>query len=236
MLKGVKLNLDNIASVHRTPDEYRLEKNNLEEQVRQINHQLTQLPVTLQEEIAKLGKKYAVQVNPLRQKMTSLKVEEEQVPAKRQNLQNRRHKLEMEQRVLDVKPDAVMLRAEWMYDYPAERSNYLRMLLNEKQVLTFGKQYRGITYLREVAENMPKIFMLPGGVYNFGSETKQTMYDITCEMLHFLKSDRKPEEVPPAHNLWMDCTKAKERGILFSDAKEGLKRCLKDYHLAKDRE
>lgn len=29
---GVKLNLDNIASVHRTPDEYRLEKNNLEEQ------------------------------------------------------------------------------------------------------------------------------------------------------------------------------------------------------------
>lgn len=147
-----------------------------------------------------------------------------------------RHKLEMEQRVLDVKPDAVMLRAEWMYDYPAERSNYLRMLLNEKQVLTFGKQYRGITYLREVAENMPKIFMLPGGVYNFGSETKQTMYDITCEMLHFLKSDRKPEEVPPAHNLWMDCTKAKERGILFSDAKEGLKRCLKDYHLTKDRE
>ena len=90
---GVKLNLDNIASVHRTPDEYRLEKNNLEEQVRQI----MQWPVTRQEEIAKRGKKYAVQVNPLRQKMTSLKVEEEQVPAKRQNLQNRRHKLEMEE-------------------------------------------------------------------------------------------------------------------------------------------
>ncbi len=94
---GVKLNLDNIASMHRTPDEYRLEKNNLEEQVRQINHRLAQLPVTLQEEIAKLGKKYAVQVNPLRQKMTLLKVEEEQVPAKRQNLQNRRHKLAMEE-------------------------------------------------------------------------------------------------------------------------------------------
>ena len=145
-----------------------------------------------------------------------------------------RYKLEMEQRVLDVKPDAVMLRAEWMYDYPAERSNYLRMLLNEKQILTFGKQYRGITYLREVAENMPKIFALPGGVYNFGSETEQTMYDITSEMLRFLKSDRKPEEVPPAHNLWMDCTKAKEQGILFSDVLDGLKRCLKDYDLVKE--
>ena len=94
---GVKLNLDNIVSVHRTPDEYRLEKKNLEEQVRQINHQLTQLPVTLQEEIAKLSKKYAVQVNPLRQQMTSLEVEEGQVPIKRQDLQNRRHKLEMEE-------------------------------------------------------------------------------------------------------------------------------------------
>lgn len=74
----------------------------------------------------------------------------------------RRHKLEMEQKVLDVKPDAVMLRAEWMYDYPTKRSNYLRMLLNEKQVLTFGKQYPGDHYLREVAENMPKIFYASG--------------------------------------------------------------------------
>lgn len=97
-LFGIRLNLDNIASVHRTPDEYRLEKKHLEEQVQQINRQLTQLPITLQNEIEKLGKKYAVQINPLRQKATLLKVEEEQIPAKRQNLQNHRHKLEMEER------------------------------------------------------------------------------------------------------------------------------------------
>ena len=96
-LFGIKLNLDNINSVHRTPDEYRSEKHKLEERVRQINHQLTQLSVTLQEEIAKLGKKYAAQVKPLRQKMTSLKVEEGQIPVKRQNLQTQRHKLEMEE-------------------------------------------------------------------------------------------------------------------------------------------
>lgn len=94
---GVKLNLDNVASVHRTPDEYRSEKNNLEERVQQINRQLTQMPVTLEGEISKLGKKYAAQVNPLRQKMTSLKVEEGQIPVKRQNLQTHRHKLEMEE-------------------------------------------------------------------------------------------------------------------------------------------
>lgn len=97
-LFGIRLNLDNIASEHRTPDEYRLEKKHLEEQVLQINRQLTQLPITLQNEIEKLGKKYAVQLNPLRQKATLLKVEEEQIPVKRQNLQNHLHKLEMEER------------------------------------------------------------------------------------------------------------------------------------------
>lgn len=96
-LFGIKLNLDNIASVHRTPDEYRLEKKNMEEQVRQINRQLTQLPVALQEETLKLRKKCAALLNPLRQQATLLKVEEEQIPAKRQNLQNHRHKLEMEE-------------------------------------------------------------------------------------------------------------------------------------------
>lgn len=97
-LFGIRLNLDNIASVHRTPDEYRLEKKHLEEQVQQINRQLTQLPITLQNEIEKLGKKYVVQINPLRQKATLLKVEEEQIPVKRQNLQNHLYKLEMEER------------------------------------------------------------------------------------------------------------------------------------------
>jgi len=96
-LFGVRLNLDNLASVHRTPDEYRFDKKNLEEQEQQINRQLMQLPITLQEEISKLGKKYASQLNPLRQKATLLKVEEGQIPVKRQNLQNQRHKLEMEE-------------------------------------------------------------------------------------------------------------------------------------------
>ena len=93
---GIKLNLDNIDFVHRTPDEYRAQKKTLEEQVLQMNRQLLQLPVTLQEDISKLGKKYATHLNTLRQQATVLKVEEDQIPVKRQNLQNQQHKLEME--------------------------------------------------------------------------------------------------------------------------------------------
>jgi hypothetical protein len=110
-LFGVKLNLDNVDSVHRTPDEYRAEKKSLEEQVQQVNRQLTQLPITLQEDISKLGKKYATLLNPLRQKATLLKVEEEQIPVKRQNLQNQQHKLEMEELELIAKEKEIRERA-----------------------------------------------------------------------------------------------------------------------------
>lgn len=99
-LFGIKLNLENIAFVHRTPDEYRLEKHKLEEKAAQINFQLAKMPVTLQEETTKLKKKYAAQIKPLRQEMAGLNVEAGQIPGKRQNLQNQRHKLEMDEQEL----------------------------------------------------------------------------------------------------------------------------------------
>ncbi len=44
-----------------------------------------------------------------------------------------RHKLEMEQRVLDINPQAVLLRATWMYDMPlygaANRGNFMMNML-----------------------------------------------------------------------------------------------------------
>lgn len=141
------------------------------------------------------------------------------------------HKLEMEQRVLDRQPDSVMLRAEWMYDYISPRGNYLLNVLNAEETLTFGKQYRGITYLREVRENMERVIKLPGGVYNFGSETTQSMYEITKEFLRITGSRQQVQEGSAVHNLWMDCGKAAEHGVVFSGVMDGLKRCLGDYGL-----
>ena len=108
---GVKLNLDNIDAVHRSPDDYRAEKKRLEERLQQVNRELTQLPITLQENISKLGKKYAVRLNPLRQQATLLKVEEEQIPVKRQDLQNQQHGLEMEEQDLIAQEKTIRERA-----------------------------------------------------------------------------------------------------------------------------
>ena len=142
------------------------------------------------------------------------------------------HKLEMEQRVLDALPDAVMLRAEWMYDIRSPKPNYLLNVLRATDRVTFNSgQYRGVTYLREVAENMDKVIRLPGGAYNFGSETTQSMYEITKQLAELLGKNLVVEDASPRHNLWMNCEKAKEYGVVFSDVLAGLTRCLRDYEI-----
>ena len=110
-LFGVHLNLDSIDVVHRTPDDYRAEKKSLEGQLMEINRQLLQLPVTFQERISEFRKRYTPQLNSLRQEATRLKVEEEQIPIKRQNLQNQLHQLEMDEHELIAQEKEVRERA-----------------------------------------------------------------------------------------------------------------------------
>lgn len=146
------------------------------------------------------------------------------------------HKLEMEERVLDMLPSAVMLRAEWMYDYVSPKSNYfLNMLQAEQQVSFSSRQFRGITYLKEVAENMDQVIALPGGAYNFGSETIQSMYEITEQFLQLLGKQVAVQDVAPRHNLWLNCEKARTYGVKFSDVSDGLKKCLNDYKVANEK-
>ena len=142
------------------------------------------------------------------------------------------HKLEMEQRVLDIAPEAVMLRAEWMYGYYLKKPNFLMNLLNAEDAICFSyRQHRGVTYVKEVAEQMDAVLTLPGGVYNFGSETEKTIYEIAGGFLSLIGKDVRLVDGPPRHNLWMDCKKASALGIHFSRVEDGLKACARDLGL-----
>ena len=144
-----------------------------------------------------------------------------------------KHKLEMENRVLDLDPNAVMLRAEWMYDYYLKKSNYFMNIINATDnVVASSQQYRGVTYVKEVCENMEKVLSLKGGAYNFGSETEKSMYQITKDFLAYIGKDLAVKDTPSKQNLWMNCQKAREQGVIFSSVEDGLKRCAKDYGVA----
>lgn len=98
-----------------------------------------------------------------------------------------RHKLEAEQRIAALSPDAVMLRATWMYDAPQQGVIHADFVNNIIQAAGQGKtlampvyEYRGITWLRYVVDNLPLTFSLRGGVYNFGSENNVDTYETAC--------------------------------------------------------
>ena len=85
----------------------------------------------------------------------------------------------------------------------------------------------------EVAESIENVIKLPGGAYNYGSETTKSMYEITKEFLTFINKDIKIIDTPSRQNLWMNCDKARKFGVSFSSVEDGLKRCPKDYGLIK---
>lgn len=148
-----------------------------------------------------------------------------------------RHKVEMERRVLETAPGAVLLRATWMYDFPlyhhANRGNFLMNVLKAAlsgETLAFSDtEYRGLTYVRQVAEFTLKAASLPGGIYNFGSENSLTMLDTARALLEAFHIKGNLAEGSGSRNLWMDGAKLAAQGLAFDSTAEGFARCARDY-------
>ena len=146
-----------------------------------------------------------------------------------------RHKLEMEQRTLDIQPETILLRATWMYDMPKygvmNRGNFLINMLRQSEISFSFAQHRAVTYVREVAGLIRQSALLPGGAYNYGSENDLTMFETAEWIRQTLSLPVNMRDSGPRHNLWMDCSKIRNRGIHFSDTVEGLQKCIRDYSL-----
>lgn len=152
-----------------------------------------------------------------------------------------RHKLAMEEAVLAAAPQAILLRATWMYDMPvygaANRGNFLMNLLHASatgESLAFSsEQVRGVTYVREVADKVQEIIDrdLPGGVYNFGSENTLDMLETARRCADVLGLQLQLHNAAPRHDLNMDSSKLRRCGVAFDDTIEGIRRCKADYNL-----
>ena len=153
-----------------------------------------------------------------------------------------RHKQEMEQRVLDILPDAVLLRAAWMYDLPGYglpiRGNFLLNLLTaamRQETLRFSaRDYRGITYVREAVERLTQAMELPGSVYNFGSENDCDMVTTARRACALLDIHPVVEAADWPRSLLMDGGRLRAAaGVSFDDTLTGVQHCLRDYGLLK---
>jgi len=136
-------------------------------------------------------------------------------------------KREAEKRILELLPDAVCLRLSWMYDVPQpERPSFLSQLKGNSIMKLSDKEYRGITWVMEVVEQIEKIALLPGGIYNAGSPNQYTTYETGCKVVQHLKRNNlaaaELEKGDWFRNLAMDISKIEKYGIQFSNTVDRL--------------
>lgn len=137
------------------------------------------------------------------------------------------HKLLMEKRVLEIFPDAVLLRLAWMFEpYNQERPHTdiisrLTAIKSSGEAAKFStRELRGMSDVRDVCRNIIAAFdVLPGGVYNFGSENRMFTYDTMLEIAG--RCDIPQDRILPddswGRNISMDCTRIRNYGIAFPD-------------------
>ncbi len=154
-----------------------------------------------------------------------------------------RHKKQAEEEALSICPDTVALRATWMYDSPFEgmptHNNFvvnIKRALAENTPLRFAtREYRGITWIGEVLQNLPHSFVLPGGIYNFGAENSLNTYETALAYCDILGCREKECLFLPDHerfaaherNISISMRKAveiSEGAIRFSNTVEGLEK------------
>ena len=154
-----------------------------------------------------------------------------------------RHKLLSEKRTLDKNPDCVHLRATWMYDMPLynhkNRMNFLTLALKAAQtgvpMAASEKSFRAVTYVRQVAENLDKMLLAPGGAYNYGSANDLSMYETTLSFFRAIGLSERAEaltnKTQTTGNLWMTFEKLNRAGVYFDTTVEGFDRVIRDYAL-----
>ncbi len=154
-----------------------------------------------------------------------------------------RHKKQAEEEALRICPDAVALRATWMYDSAFEgMPTHNNFVLNIKRALAEGtplhfatREYRGITWIGEVVQNLPHTFALPGGTYNFGAENTLNTYETALAYCDILGCKEKECLLLPDHerfaeherNISISMRKAIDASggaIRFSNTVEGLEK------------
>lgn len=154
-----------------------------------------------------------------------------------------KHKLEAERKLQEILPTSVSLRLTWMYDHPSSKipqhKNLPIMLLEAKEknvpFVTTVNEYRAITFVGEVVENIEKTFELPGGVYNYGASNTSNSYETYKEIAKIMDVPENLVEndtnrfKAQARNISMNIQKIEKHGIHFSNTVDGFSKMYKSF-------
>lgn len=148
-------------------------------------------------------------------------------------------KLAAERECIRNQEDSVILRLSWLFDTHVSEAEHgtlvtdiLRKARNGEAISYPVYDRRSITFVREAAANMEKVWKLPPGIYNYGSENHWNTSE-TAELILRLCGITSACLLPNTEafqdhprNLTMDISKIKRLGIYFNNTEESLRMTL----------
>lgn len=157
-----------------------------------------------------------------------------------------KQKLEAEEKLKYILDELWILRLTWLFSFPERNckvnSNIVWNIVSSVLKGTKSKEpineYRGMTYVYELIENFNKLLDAPYGIYNTGSENDLNRYDVACIVLKELGLEHKISDILEKdterfkdfpRDLRISNEKLKNVGIHFSETKDAVRKCIKDF-------
>jgi len=157
-----------------------------------------------------------------------------------------RHKLQAETEILSFMPEAIALRLTWLFGLPERNKkissnlvwNLAKTMMSNQPAGFPVHDLRCVTYVYELIENIEKMFNIPGGIYNAGSENDLNGYELAQTVFKAMGFENRIEELllkdeerfrDHPRDMRISNQKLKACGITFSNSADAIKKCVKDF-------
>lgn len=158
-----------------------------------------------------------------------------------------KHKLEAELKVQEILEEAWILRLTWMFGLPERNKkvnknviwNVISAAIRGETIKVPSNEFRGMTYVYDLLDNMEKITDIPYGIYNTGSENDLSSYEIALLVLKEMGLTHRIEEIlikdedkfkSHPRDLRISNKRLKNNGIEFLSTEDGIQRCIREYN------
>lgn len=167
------------------------------------------------------------------------------------NTQYGETKLAAEKEVQALLEKSWILRLTWLFGLPERNlrlnTNVLWETLSSAYLQTTQKvpvnEYRGMTYVYDVVDQLEKVFTIDYGIYHIGSQNHLNRYEIAKHILETigLSKDRIDDLLiadtdkykDQKRDIRLNTQKIKSSGLIFEDTRDTIVKCLKEFCMIK---